>query len=188
MSNAIGSTRESNPSRRICNLRAVPLDHVGDNNFIVQVRQRSGSRHCYRCDRSWVRFQGRSYQTQSPTARYRCVVSSELCCPGAKPRRSLRRSTAVKARFDFFFDSFTARGCNTKTKDQSLHRSNFALLHGTPFTAAAVALFQYLSCLGVKLRRSTRLNSGMASIKKIKSSLYSRYYAETRNERRGPSP
>ena len=23
----------------------------------------------------------------SPTARHRCDVSSELCCPGAKPRR-----------------------------------------------------------------------------------------------------
>ena len=30
MSNAIGSSRESNPSRRICNLRAVPLGHVAD--------------------------------------------------------------------------------------------------------------------------------------------------------------
>ena len=25
--------------------------------------------------------------TVSPTARLRCDVSSELCCPGAKPRR-----------------------------------------------------------------------------------------------------
>ena len=25
--------------------------------------------------------------TVSPTARHRCDVSSELCCPGAKPRR-----------------------------------------------------------------------------------------------------
>ena len=31
MSNAIGSNRESNPSRRICNLRAVPLGHVANN-------------------------------------------------------------------------------------------------------------------------------------------------------------
>ena len=31
MSNAIGSSRESNPSRRICHLRAVPLAHVADN-------------------------------------------------------------------------------------------------------------------------------------------------------------
>ena len=30
MSNAIGSSRESNPSRRICHLRAVPLGHVAD--------------------------------------------------------------------------------------------------------------------------------------------------------------
>ena len=28
MSNAIGSSRESNPSRRICHLRAVPLGHA----------------------------------------------------------------------------------------------------------------------------------------------------------------
>ena len=28
MSNAIGSSRESNPSRRICHLRAVPLGRV----------------------------------------------------------------------------------------------------------------------------------------------------------------
>ena len=27
-SNAIGSSRESNPSRRICHLRAIPLGHV----------------------------------------------------------------------------------------------------------------------------------------------------------------
>ena len=33
MSNAIGSSRESNPSRRICHLRAVPLGHVADNAF-----------------------------------------------------------------------------------------------------------------------------------------------------------
>ena len=30
MSNAIGSSRESNPPRRICNLHAVPLGHVAD--------------------------------------------------------------------------------------------------------------------------------------------------------------
>ena len=30
MSNAIGSSRESNPSCRICHLRAVPLGHVAD--------------------------------------------------------------------------------------------------------------------------------------------------------------
>ena len=30
MSNAIGSSRESNPSRKICHLRAVPLGHVAD--------------------------------------------------------------------------------------------------------------------------------------------------------------
>ena len=32
MSNAIGSSHESNPTRRICNLRAVPLSHVADDN------------------------------------------------------------------------------------------------------------------------------------------------------------
>ena len=31
MSNAIGSSRESNPSRRICHLRTVPLSHVADS-------------------------------------------------------------------------------------------------------------------------------------------------------------
>ena len=31
MSNAIGSSRESNPSRRICHLRAIPLGHVADS-------------------------------------------------------------------------------------------------------------------------------------------------------------
>ena len=31
MSNAIGSSRELNPSRRICHLHAVPLAHVTDN-------------------------------------------------------------------------------------------------------------------------------------------------------------
>ena len=30
MSNAIVSSRESNPSREICHLRAVPLGHVAD--------------------------------------------------------------------------------------------------------------------------------------------------------------
>ena len=35
----------------------------------------------------WVRFLGRSNQSRSPTARHRCDVSSELCCPSAKPRR-----------------------------------------------------------------------------------------------------
>ena len=33
MSNAIGYRRESNPSRRICNPHAVPLDHVTDKIF-----------------------------------------------------------------------------------------------------------------------------------------------------------
>ena len=35
ISNAIGYSRESNPSRRICHLRAVPLGHVADmsHNF-----------------------------------------------------------------------------------------------------------------------------------------------------------
>ena len=36
MSNAIGSSRESNPSRRICHLRAVPLGHVADNGPAVR--------------------------------------------------------------------------------------------------------------------------------------------------------
>ena len=35
MSNAIGSSRESNPSRRICNLRAVPLGHAADYMIAV---------------------------------------------------------------------------------------------------------------------------------------------------------
>ena len=35
MSNAIGPSRKSNPSRKICNLRAVPLGHIVDN---VQLR------------------------------------------------------------------------------------------------------------------------------------------------------
>ena len=35
MSNAIGSSRESNPSRRICHLRAVPLGHVADRSEIA---------------------------------------------------------------------------------------------------------------------------------------------------------
>ena len=36
MSNAIGSSRESNPSRRICHLRAVPLGHVTDNSTGIE--------------------------------------------------------------------------------------------------------------------------------------------------------
>ena len=32
MSNAIGSSRESNPSRRICHLRAASPGHVADNS------------------------------------------------------------------------------------------------------------------------------------------------------------
>ena len=35
MLNAIGSSCESNPSRRIRNLRAVPLSHVADNNAVM---------------------------------------------------------------------------------------------------------------------------------------------------------
>ena len=38
MSNAIGSSRESNPSRRICHLRAVPLGHVAARLPINEVR------------------------------------------------------------------------------------------------------------------------------------------------------
>ena len=34
MLNAIGSSRESNPSRRICNLRAVPLGQVADAVYV----------------------------------------------------------------------------------------------------------------------------------------------------------
>ena len=34
---AIGSSRESNPSRRICYLRAVPLGHVADEVVALQV-------------------------------------------------------------------------------------------------------------------------------------------------------
>ena len=39
MSNAIGSSRESSPSRRICHLRAVPLGHVADAEMIVNVEK-----------------------------------------------------------------------------------------------------------------------------------------------------
>ena len=42
MSNAIGSSRESNPSRRICHLRAVPLGHVADNVLHNYVRSKDG--------------------------------------------------------------------------------------------------------------------------------------------------
>ena len=44
MSNAIGSSRESNPSRRICNLRAVPLGHVADMKAQVK---RCRNKHAY---------------------------------------------------------------------------------------------------------------------------------------------
>ena len=37
--------------------------------------------------RSWLRFPGWLNRTVSQTARYRCDVSSELCCQGAKRRR-----------------------------------------------------------------------------------------------------
>ena len=37
MSNAIGFSRESNPSRRICHLRAVPLGHDADNVTLIKV-------------------------------------------------------------------------------------------------------------------------------------------------------
>ena len=38
MSNAIGYSRESNPSRKICHLRAVPLVHVADivSNWLTE--------------------------------------------------------------------------------------------------------------------------------------------------------
>ena len=35
--------------------------------------------------------------TASPTARYRCDVSSELCCPGAKSRKGRRHSLHASA-------------------------------------------------------------------------------------------
>ena len=44
MSNAIGSSRESNPSRRICHLRAVPLGHVADT--IVELASENGIMWC----------------------------------------------------------------------------------------------------------------------------------------------
>ena len=40
MSNAIGSSRESNPSRRICHLRAVPLGHVTDKLNKISINYR----------------------------------------------------------------------------------------------------------------------------------------------------
>ena len=36
MSNAIGSSRESNPSRRISHLRAVPLGHAADEDVAAR--------------------------------------------------------------------------------------------------------------------------------------------------------
>ena len=33
---------------------------------------------------------GRSIRIQLPTALHSCVVSSEVCCPGAKPRKRAR--------------------------------------------------------------------------------------------------
>ena len=44
MSNAIGSSRESNPSRRICHLRAVPLGHVVDVPRSLVIYSMSDSR------------------------------------------------------------------------------------------------------------------------------------------------
>ena len=44
MSNTIGSSRESNPSRRICHLRAVPLGHVADT--IVELASENGIMWC----------------------------------------------------------------------------------------------------------------------------------------------
>ena len=40
-----------------------------------------------RCGRSGVRFRADQIVTVSPTACYRCDVCSELCSPGAAPRR-----------------------------------------------------------------------------------------------------
>ena len=34
MSNAIGSSRESNPSRRICHLRVIPFGRVADKRLV----------------------------------------------------------------------------------------------------------------------------------------------------------
>ena len=46
------------------------------------------SRQCCRCGRSRVRIPSWSNRTKvSSTARHRGDVSSELCCPGAKPRK-----------------------------------------------------------------------------------------------------
>ena len=43
MSNAIGSSRESNPSRRICHLRAIPLGHVADNSMKIVNEDTAGA-------------------------------------------------------------------------------------------------------------------------------------------------
>ena len=46
-----------------------------------------GSVYCYRCERSGSNLESVKSYTVSPTALHRCDVSSELFCPGFKPRR-----------------------------------------------------------------------------------------------------
>ena len=49
MSNAIGSSRESNPSRRTCHLRAVPLGHVPCRSKVPDVHLTYSSKSIKHC-------------------------------------------------------------------------------------------------------------------------------------------
>ena len=57
---SIGSSRESNPSRRICHLRAVPLGNVADKS-IKHVKSSKWNSHFARCLAHWTDSEGQSH-------------------------------------------------------------------------------------------------------------------------------
>ena len=65
MSNAIDSSRESNPSRRICHLRPVPLGHVPD-----KLHNHKSNKHQILGVKNWDIIQEKVYQYLSNTSNF----------------------------------------------------------------------------------------------------------------------
>ena len=120
MLNAIGSNSESNPSRRICNLRALPPSYVAANlpyrraYYSHTFLSKESMRHrplsvVVTTLLSAQKVNGSipgSIESDlvSPMAHHRCVVFEELCCPGAKVFLLVTRVgviSRVHCRFNF---------------------------------------------------------------------------------------
>ena len=82
-SNAIGSSRESNPSRKIYHLRAVPLDHVADKD-----QERSSMQP--------------KQSPEQPSALTNCFISPSLICNGS----SIMFLRSTRRLFIFFSPGF----------------------------------------------------------------------------------